>query len=67
MKLKARGTPRQWAYANMLANEAGWDGVGEYILRRHPDKKSAPKEFKSGVKQMSSMISNLKLIVGKKR
>jgi len=63
-KLKARGTPRQWAYANQLANEAGWVGIGEFIQKRHPDKKSAPKSFQAGIRQMTPLVSELKRIVG---
>ena len=58
--MKPRGTPRQWAWANVLAKKAGYAGVGAFIKEEHPEKKAAPKTFTSGVKQMSSLIGDLK-------
>ncbi len=58
--MKPRGTPRQWAWANVLAKKAGFSGVGAFIREEHPEKKAAPKVFKTGVSQMSRLIADLK-------
>lgn len=58
--MKPRGTPRQWAWANVLAKKAGYAGVGAFIREEHPDKSAAPKVFGTGVKQMSKVIADLK-------
>jgi hypothetical protein len=57
--MKPRGTPRQWAWANILAKRAGYSGVGAFIKEEHPEKKAAPKSFGTGVKQMSKLIADL--------
>jgi hypothetical protein len=64
--LVARGTPHQWAYANVLAHRFGFRrGVGEVMRRMNEAAK--PKKFEAGVRQMSITITGLEKGLGIRR